>query len=91
MNAKISGNYANSILAGNEVHAAGYNEALLLDTQGNIAEGPGENIFFIKNGQLFTPTLGNILPGITRKSIITIAQQELGIQVQEITIPADSI
>jgi branched-chain amino acid aminotransferase len=80
--AKITGNYQNSILAGEEVKDLGYDEALLLDYQGFIAEGPGENFFMVKSGKLFTPKLGNVLPGITRDSIITIAK-DLGIAVEE--------
>ncbi len=83
MSAKISGHYANSILAGEEARALGYDEALLLDFQGNIAEGPGENLFIVKNDTLFTPVSGNILSGITRDSIIKIAI-DLGYKVREI-------
>lgn len=74
VNAKISGYYVNSILATQEVNKQGYDEALLLDYKGFIAEGPGENIFFVKNNVLYTPKKGNILPGITRDSVITIAK-----------------
>ena len=81
-NAKISGNYQNSIIANQEIKKQGYDEALLLDYNGNITEGPGENLFIIKDGKLITPPLGNILPGITRNSIITIAK-DIGIQVEE--------
>jgi len=80
--AKITGNYQNSMLAGEEVKKQGYDEALLLDYQGNIAEGPGENIFLVKRGKLLTPRLGNVLPGITRDTIMTIAKDE-GIPVKE--------
>lgn len=72
--AKIGGYYVNSILASLEARKAGYEEALLLDTRGYVAEGPGENIFFVKKGILHTPELGSILPGITRASIQTIAK-----------------
>ena len=81
-NAKICGNYANSILASNEAKIAGFDEAVLLDYKGNIAEGPGENIFMVKDDTLITVPLGTILPGITRESIITIAKDE-GIEVEE--------
>lgn len=74
--AKISGYYANSILAIMEAERAGFNEAILLDTNGYVAEGPGENIFSVKNNILITPSLGSILPGITRSSIITIARDK---------------
>lgn len=80
--AKICGNYANSILASIETKKAGYDEALLLDYKGNVAEGPGENFYIVKNGKIITPQLGNILPGITRASIIQLAK-DLGIKVEE--------
>lgn len=85
MEAKISGHYANSILASEEVHNQGYDEALLLDFEGNVAEGPGENFFIVKNGKLITPKLGTILSGITRDSIIKIAKDQ-GIEVEEKTL-----
>jgi len=68
--AKVSGNYVNSILATTEAKRKGFDEALLLDMYGNIAEAPGANIFIEKNGRLYTPPLGNILPGITRATVI---------------------
>ena len=80
--AKACGHYVNSILATTEAKTAGYDEALLLDHNGFLAEGPGANLFFEKNGKLLTPQLGNILPGITRATVIEIAA-ELGIQVTE--------
>ena len=70
---KITGNYINSILASVEATSSGYDEALLLDFAGKIAEGPGENIFFVRSGALYTPPIGNILPGITRDTVITLA------------------
>ena len=70
---KITGNYINSILASIEATSSGYDEALLLDSAGKIAEGPGENIFIVRNGALYTPPIGNILPGITRDTVITLA------------------
>ncbi|MFC1810774.1 branched-chain amino acid transaminase [Patescibacteria group bacterium] len=72
--AKICGHYANSLQAKHEAIAAGYDEALLLDYKGNIAEGPVENIFMVKDNKLITPKGGNILEGITRDSIMKIAQ-----------------
>ena len=72
--AKISGNYVNSIFAGEHAVSQGYEEALLLDFEGNVAEGPGENIFIVKNDILYTPPLGKILAGITRDSLMTIAK-----------------
>lgn len=74
MEAKISGNYANSILASTEAKAKGFDEALLLDAEGNIAEAPGANIFMEKNGRLYTPPKGNILPGITRATVIELCR-----------------
>ena len=72
--AKISGHYVNSILASSEVSKDGYDEALLLDNKNAIAEGPGENIFFIKDKKIYTPKLGKILAGITRASVIEFAK-----------------
>jgi branched-chain amino acid aminotransferase len=80
--AKAGGHYVNSILASQEAKAAGYDEALLTDMNGFIAEGPGANIFFEKEGTLFTPALGNILPGITRATVLELCN-ELNIQVEE--------
>jgi branched-chain amino acid aminotransferase len=73
--AKASGNYINSILASNEAVAAGFDEGILLSHDGYLAEGPGENIFLVRNGKLYTPDDGSdILLGITRDSIIRIAE-----------------
>jgi branched-chain amino acid aminotransferase len=81
--AKVCGFYVNSILSHLEATAAGCSEAILLNTEGNVAEGPGENIFIVKNGKLFTPPLSaGILNGITRASIIRIARN-IGIGVKE--------
>jgi len=91
MTAKISGHYANSILASTHAKRDGFDEALLLDWQGNIAEGPGENIFFVKDSTLFTPNKGTILPGITRATIIEIAHRELGFKVKEKDIKPEEI
>ncbi len=74
MDAKISGHYANSFLATMEVKDDGFDEALLLDDKGAIAEGPGENIFFVKDKKLYTPMAKKILPGITRDSIMMLAR-----------------
>jgi branched-chain amino acid aminotransferase len=70
--AKVSGHYVNSILACQEAKDKGFDEALLLDINGFVAEGPGANIFYEKDGKLFTPAKGNILPGITRATVIEI-------------------
>lgn len=74
--AKISGNYVNSILAKREVMKTGYDEALMLDTEGYISEASGENIFMVKNGVLKTTPLTSILSGITRDSVIQIAKSK---------------
>lgn len=80
--AKISGHYVNSVLATLEAKKSGFDEAILLDFEGKVAEGPGENIFLVKGQELFTPSLGSILPGITRKTVIEIAK-DLNLQVRE--------
>lgn len=79
---KATGHYVNSILASQEAKAKGYDEALLNDMNGFIAEAPGANVFFEKNGKLFTPATGNILPGITRATALEICG-ELGIEVEQ--------
>ena len=81
--AKATGVYLNSMLAVTEANRAGYDEAILLTAEGHIADGSGENIFLVKNGELFTPDLSaSILPGITRDTVIQIAQ-DLGYSVHE--------
>ncbi len=72
--AKIAGNYVNSVLAKREVMKLGYEEALMLDTEGYISEGSGENIFIVRNGVIKTTPLTSILSGITRDSVIQIAK-----------------
>ncbi len=72
--AKIAGNYVNSVLAKREVMKLGYEEAMMLDTEGYVAEGSGENIFIVKNGVMKTTPLTSILSGITRDSVIQIAK-----------------
>jgi branched-chain amino acid aminotransferase len=88
--AKANGNYMNSILAHQEATNDGYHEALLLDTQGYVTEGSGENIFIVKKGKLYTPTLTSALDGITRDSVITIAHDE-GLEVIEKNITRDEV
>jgi branched-chain amino acid aminotransferase len=88
--AKANGNYMNSILAHQEAINDGYNEALLLDTQGFVSEGSGENIFLVKNGCLITPSLSSALEGITRDTIIEIAKAH-DIQVIEKNITRDEV
>jgi len=80
--AKATGHYVNSIMASQEAKGKGYDEALLTDMNGFIAEGPGANMFYERNGKLFTPPAGNILPGITRATILEICA-ELTIEVEE--------
>jgi len=88
--AKANGNYMNSILAHQEATADGYDEALLLDTQGFVAEGTGENIFIVRNGRLITPSLTSALEGITRETVTTIAK-DLKIEVIERNITRDEV
>ena len=78
--AKISGNYVNSVMAKLEVTSLGFDEAIMLDTEGYVSEGSGENIFIVRNGTLKTPSLTSILEGITRNSTMEIALDE-GLQV----------
>ena len=90
MTAKISGNYANSILALLDAKKSSFDKALLLDENGYFAEGAGENIFFVKEKSIHTPTINAILPGITRSSIIRIAT-DLGYKIIERDISLDEI
>ena len=87
---KSVGTYTNSILAHQEVAHDGYDEALLLDVDGYVAEGAGENIFIVKKGKLYTPDLTSCLEGITRDSIITLAS-DLGIELIEKRITRDEV
>jgi len=88
--AKANGNYINSMLALNEALSGGADEALLLDNEGYVAEGSGENIFVIKEQVLYTPELTSCLDGITRKTIIQLAE-ERGYTVREKRITRDEI
>ncbi len=88
--AKASGYYINSILANQEVTIHGYDEALLLDTDGYVSEGSGENVFIVKNGKLYTPDLASCLDGITRDAVIAMAR-DLGIEVIEKRITRDEM
>ncbi|MEE8043504.1 MAG: branched-chain amino acid transaminase [Thermodesulfobacteriota bacterium] len=74
--AKISGNYVNSVMAKVEATSLGFDEAILLDNEGYVAEGSGENIFIFRNGVLKTPPLTSVLEGITRDAVIQIAKEE---------------
>ncbi|EJL68388.1 branched-chain-amino-acid transaminase [Chryseobacterium populi] len=80
--AKVSGHYVNSILASQEAKEKGFNEALLLDECGNVAESSGANVFYEKDSKLYTPEKGSILPGITRAAVFEICDQ-LGIKYEE--------
>lgn len=73
--AKVSGHYVNSIMAATEAKAKGFDEAILLDMNGNVAEAPGANIFVEKNGRLYTPPTGHILPGITRATVFQLSRR----------------
>ena len=88
--AKAGGHYVNSILASQEAKANGFDEALLSDMNGFVAEGPGANVFYEKDGKLFTPSPGNILSGITRATVLEICE-ELGIPVEEKEITTDEL
>ncbi len=82
--AKITGIYANSALAKTEAQLNGFDEAIMLDERGHISEGSGENIFVIMDGRIFTPPpSSDILVGITRETVITLARDELGLEVVE--------
>ena len=87
---KATGHYVNSILASQEAKAQGFDEALLLDINGYVAEGPGANIFIENDGKLFTPQPGSILPGITRATVFEICES-LGITVFEKEIKIEEI
>lgn len=88
--AKACGNYINSILALQEAARDGYDEALLLDHDGMVAEGSGENIFIVRNGVIFTPELTSALEGITRDTVLRLAQTE-GYDVVEKRITRDEV
>ncbi|MGD8784480.1 MAG: branched-chain amino acid transaminase [Thioalkalispiraceae bacterium] len=88
--AKANGNYMNSMMALQEAIRDGYDEALLLDVDGFVAEGSGENIFIVKDGVIYTPELTSALSGITRKTLIQLAEDE-GIEVKEKRITRDEV
>ena len=88
--AKASGWYVNSILANQEAVTDGYDEALLLDVDGYVSEGSGENVFIVKAGKLYTPDLASCLDGITRDAIMTLAR-DFGIPVIEKRITRDEM
>lgn len=88
--AKANGNYINSMLALQEALTDGYDEALLLDVDGFVAEGSGENVFIIRDGMIYTPDLTSALAGITRDTIVTLAR-DLGYKVIEKRITRDEV
>jgi len=88
--AKANGNYMNSMLALREAMTDGYDEAMLLDNEGYVAEGSGENIFIVRNGVIYTPDLTSALDGITRDTLFTLAD-EAGIKVKEKRITRDEV
>jgi branched-chain amino acid aminotransferase len=88
--AKANGNYMNSMLALQEALRDGYDEALLLDVDGFVAEGSGENIFVVRNGVIYTPELTSALEGITRDTIFTLARDN-GLEIQEKRITRDEV
>lgn len=88
--AKSNGNYINSMMALQEAQQCGCDEALLLDAQGFVAEGSGENIFIVRDGKLYTPDLTSALEGITRATIIQLAQEQ-GLEVIEKRITRDEV
>jgi branched-chain amino acid aminotransferase len=87
---KVSGNYINSVLAKAEVKQAGYDEAIMLDPDGYVAEASGENIFIVRDGRIKTTPLTSILPGITRDSVLTIARDK-GYPVEEERFTRDEL
>jgi branched-chain amino acid aminotransferase len=88
--AKATGNYMNSMLALQEALSSGHDEAMLLDREGYVAEGSGENIFIVRNGIIYTPDLTSALEGITRDTILALAAEE-GVPVREKRITRDEV
>lgn len=88
--AKANGQYMNSMLALQEAMEDGYDEALLLDVEGFVAEGSGENFFIVRNGQIHTPDLTSALDGITRQTVFELAE-EIGVQIVERRITRDEV
>jgi branched-chain amino acid aminotransferase len=88
--AKISGNYANSILAKTESARLGFDEAIMLNPQGFVSECTGENLFIVRNNKIFSPPLADVLEGITRDSVITIAK-DLGYEIIETPVSRDQL
>jgi branched-chain amino acid aminotransferase len=89
--AKTNGHYTNSIMALQEAENAGYDEALMLDTNGYVAEGSGENIFIVRRGKIFTPSLTSALEGITRDTIAELLRDDMGMEIVEKQITRDEV
>ncbi|MCX6056410.1 MAG: branched-chain amino acid transaminase [Chloroflexi bacterium] len=88
--AKVTGNYSNSVLAKTESARLGFDEAIMLDPQGYVAECTGENLFLVRKGQVITPNSATVLEGITRDSLILLAQ-DLGFNVKEMLVSRDQL
>lgn len=87
---KVAGNYVNSLLVKTLALRSGYDEAVILDTNGFVAECTGENIFMVRHGKLFTPPVATVLEGITRDSVLVLAG-DLGIPIEERSITRDQL
>ena len=89
---KISGLYVNSILAKTEATLAGFDEAIILNQDGHVCEGSGENLFLVADGRIYTPPIeDNVLPGVTRDTVMQLARSELGVDVVETRIDRSQI
>lgn len=89
--AKTNGHYTNSIMALQEAEKAGYDEALMLDTNGYVAEGSGENIFIVRRGKVYTPSLTSALEGITRATVVELFTDDMQLEVIEKQITRDEV
>lgn len=89
--AKTNGHYTNSIMSLQEAENAGYDEALMLDTNGYVAEGSGENIFIVRRGKVYTPSLTSALEGITRDTIAHVLTEDMGLELIEKQITRDEV
>ena len=89
--AKTNGHYTNSIMALQEAERCGYDEALMLDTNGYVAEGSGENIFIVRRGKVYTPALTSALEGITRDTVVELFKDDMGLEVIEKQITRDEV
>jgi branched-chain amino acid aminotransferase len=88
--AKITGNYANSVLAKTESVRLGFDEAIMLDPQGYVAECTGENLFLVREGKIYTPPTAPVLEGITRETVVVLAE-DLGFEVSEAPVSRDQL